>query len=342
MGSKKSERAVMSPVTKLIVLFSLVFTAHESCATARPEWNYRVLTTPHFEIIFRDEQRDLAKRYALAAEQAFELLMPIFSEGPAVTTILISDDTDGSNGMASFLPYPMITVYPVLPTTIDSIDDYGDWPLEMIVHEYTHILNMYPRHGVYAPFKYLFGSVIRPNAILPKWYLEGLAVNLESHLTDHGRLRANETFATARALAMQDKLHLEDIAKINEQELGTFPYGNRPYVFGGWWWNNVQNQQGAKVIEIWNQNFSRRIPFFLNGPMREQTGQTAIELLTSTEDDLKVEAEKELKVLGNASPHVATDVAEEKGEQRIFAVSPSGDNLLYLVSHPHLPGSPII
>jgi hypothetical protein len=338
--AEKPEQALMSRLSKpffaLLLLLSFAV-----AATPRPEWNFRVLTTPHFEIIFRDTERDLAKRYALAAEQAYELLMPIFKEGPALTTIFINDDTDGSNGMAGFLPYPMITVYPVLPSTLDSIDDYGDWPLEMIVHEYTHILNMYPAHGIYVPFKYIFGSVVRPNAILPKWYLEGLAVDLESHLTDHGRLRAGETWSGARALEMGQRLQLEDIAKINEQELGTWPYGNRPYIFGGWWWTNVQKQKGTEIIETWNQNFSRRIPFLLNGPMREQTGKSAIELLSDTADSLKTESARELEVIKNSNPQLSTPLIDEAGEQKIFAVSPSGNKLVYLLNHPHLPGSPI-
>lgn len=317
------------------VLFS------RSTLAADPSVVYRVLYTPHFEIIFRDHQRDLAKRYALAAEQAYELLQPIFKEGPDVTPIFIKDDTDASNGMAAFLPYPIITVNPVLPGALDSIDDYGDWPFEMIAHEYTHILNMYPAHGIYAPFKYLFGSVLRPNAILPKWYLEGLAVNLESRLSDHGRLRAPETFAYARALEIGHRLDLENIAKINEQELGTWPYGNRPYTFGGWWWSDVQEQKGLGVIETWNQNFSRRIPFLLNGPMREQTGKSAAENLDATIFELQAEAGREVAALKKDNLSAPVRLVDENGEQRVFAISPSGDRLLYFLNHPHLPGSPI-
>ncbi len=87
----------------------------------------------------------------------------------------------------------------MLPTSFDSLDEFGDWALEMMIHEYTHILNMYPAHGIYVPFKWVFGTVVRPNAILPRWWLEGLAVNLESRLTSHGRLKSTETAAAARA-----------------------------------------------------------------------------------------------------------------------------------------------
>ena len=181
-----------------------------------------MLRTDHFEIVYREDQKALAKRYALAAERARELLMPLFKEGPDSTVIYIGDETDSANGAASMLPYPTIVVYPVVPAPLDSIDDYGDWPFELMVHEYTHhILNMYPRHGIYVPLSYIFGDVIRPNLLLPQWYLEGLAVNNETRLSDHGRLRADRTEADARALVLDERLSGETLSKINEQELLT-------------------------------------------------------------------------------------------------------------------------
>ncbi len=303
---------------KVFTLLSMVCPIPHAYGASRPEWVYKVLLSEHFEVIFREEQKDLAKRYILAAEQAYELLMPIFKEGPDNTIIFISDDTDAANGLASFLPYPMITVFPVLPSTLDSIEDYGDWPFEVIVHEYTHILNMYPAHGFYWPLKYIFGGLVRPNAVLPKWYLEGLAVTLESHLSDHGRLRADETQATARALVLGDRLRSETLSRINEQELVTWPFGSRPYVFGGWWWNNVYTDYDPKLIEIWNQDFARRLPFFLNGPIKEQTSKTAEELLTETAYKVDSVAKDQLKTLTDSHPHQSSPVSNDRGSSKRF------------------------
>ena len=269
-------------------------------------------------------------------------MLPIFKEAPAKTIIVLTDETDASNGLATFLPYPIIYVYPALPSTLDSIDEYGDWPFEMIVHEYTHILNMYPSHSFYLPLRWIFGSVVRPNAILPKWYLEGLAVNLETRLSTHGRLRASETGAAARVLVQSQKLGAESIARINEQEFDTWPYGARPYLFGGWWWNQVQNERGAGVIETWNQNFSRRLPFLLNQPMREQTERGAEGLLESTVQELERQATLQLTPLSKSPLHTSQPVAaEEDGEQSVFALSPSGNRLVYWVNRSQAKGSKI-
>jgi hypothetical protein len=296
-----------------------------------PDWSYRVLVSPHFELIYRDTQKPLAKRYLLAAEQAYELLFPIFKEGPSHTIIFLKDDTDMSNGEAEFLPYPHIKVYPVLPSTFDSIDDFGDWAFEMIVHEYTHILNMYPAHGVYWPFKYIFGNVVRPNAILPTWYLEGLAVDMESVMSDHGRLRSSDTAAAARAISLDHGLQLESIARINQQGMSSWPFGNRPYLYGGWWWNDVQKDKGTEIIQTWNQNFSRRLPFFLNQPMIEQTGHGATELLQSTVAHLETQAQKEIATIRSSAVSEGQNIGEPDGEQTVFAISPSGKRLIYWV-----------
>ncbi|MGE0528991.1 MAG: hypothetical protein AB7P49_18180, partial [Bdellovibrionales bacterium] len=236
-----------------------------------------------------------------------------------------------------FLPYPHIVIYPVLPTPYDSIDEYGDWPLEMMLHEYTHILNMYPAHSFYVPLKWIFGSVVRPNALLPRWYLEGLAVNIESRFSDRGRLRSSETQAVARALIADEKLAGEDISTINESESGTWPYGARPYLYGGWWWEAVQREKGAPLIYTWNQNFSRRLPFWINGPMEEQTGRSAAGLLSSASQSLEARAQEELKKIRASGPHTATAIAEsDEGEQFVFAISPSGGQLIYWVSRPKM------
>jgi hypothetical protein len=311
-------------------LFLMFFAAMQVHAgTTDPSIEFRVLTSPHFEIIYRKEQKELAKRYALAAEQARELLMPVFKEGPEHTIIYLQDDTDQSNGLADFLPYPHITVYPVLPSSIDSVDEYGDWAFEMILHEYTHILNMYPAHGIYRPFKYIFGTVIRPNAVLPRWYLEGLAVNLETWFSDHGRLRSTETSASARALTLSGGFQKEDVASINESSLRTWPYGSRPYLYGAWWWDQVSRDHGLPVIETWNQNFSRRLPFLLNGPVFEQTQKSPNELLSVTARALESQSQQQIDAINAAGPSTGTLIAEASGEQSIFAISPSGDKLIY-------------
>ncbi len=306
-----------------------------SSAQAIPwNWKYKTLTSPHFEIIFNESQRELAQRYLQAAEQAHAKLAPLFKETPERTIVVLQDDTDAANGEANFVPYPHIRILPVLPSTRDSIDDYGDWPYELMLHEYTHILNMYPAHGAYVPLKYLIGTVARPNAILPRWYLEGLAVALETRYSTHGRLRSVQTAASARALVLDAAHHREDIARINESGITTWPFGARPYLYGAWWWESVLREQPLDVIETWNQKFARRAPFLLNGPVQDSTGKNVSQILEDTFTRLDQQAAAQLQQIG--SGHAAQTVVAENGEQVTFAISPSGQQLAYLNASPRL------
>ena len=303
-------------------------------------WSFRRLRGPHFDVVYNKDQRALARHYLIAAERAHELVFPLFNEGPARTLIVLQDDTDESNGEANYLPYPHIRVYPVLPTSTSGLGEYGDWAVELLVHEYTHILNMYPAHGFYRPLSYVFGSLVRPNALLPIWYLEGLAVDLESALTPHGRLRAFETHAAARALTAGDRFAKENIATLGEQGLLSWPYGNRPYLFGGWWWETVvQHGAGVAAIENMNLGFSRRLPFLLNAPMRQHTLHTPAEWWALTTERLRTSGERELASLRAAGAPEPRPLIPADGEQRAFALSPSGRRLVYAQYSPRVPGA---
>ncbi len=96
------------------ILFFLLIGCLESFAI-EPSWKFRTLKSEHFELIYREEQKELAKRYLVAAEQAHQILVPIFKEAPTKTIIYLQDDTDGANGLANFLPYPHMTVYRCCP-----------------------------------------------------------------------------------------------------------------------------------------------------------------------------------------------------------------------------------
>ena len=311
-------------------------------------WTYRRLRSPHFDVIYNQTQRPLARHFLVAAERAHELVFPLFGEGPERTLIVLQDDTDEPNGEANFLPYPHIRVYPVLPGLNSGLGEYGDWALELMVHEYTHILNMYPAHGFYTPFKYIFGTITRPNAVLPTWYLEGLAVDLESALTAHGRLRAVETRASARALTLDNKFAPETIATINEQNIWSWPYGSRPYLYGGWWWQSVLQKDPARAnadlsaVGDLNRDFARRLPFLLNAPARDRTGRTPTEWLEQTKERVTRSAGDEIARLRAGGAPEPRDLVPDAGVQPVFGLSASAVHLAYVTSAPTLPGSVLL
>ncbi len=130
------------------------------------------------------------------------------------------------------------------------------------------------------------------------------------------------------------KLKDENVATINESGLGSWPYGSRPYLYGAWWWNQAQQEKGESIIEIWNQNYSRRLPFLLNGPVVEQTGKTVDQFLRHTLTKIEGEGQSQIEQIKRSGEHQATNIAEPNGEQSAFALSPDGKRLVYWLARP--------
>ncbi|PIT99953.1 MAG: hypothetical protein COT74_07490 [Bdellovibrionales bacterium CG10_big_fil_rev_8_21_14_0_10_45_34] len=258
---------------------------------------WKTLSSDHFEIIFDEKNETVARKYLSSAEISYQKLQGIFSERPEKTIILIDDNTDLANGLATPIPEPMIVIYPTLPYLSDSISQYGDWSDELILHEYVHILNFEPANSFWAPVRFIFGNIIRPNILLPRWYLEGLAVSLESRLTHFGRLRSTHFQSWLRAHYLQESSDLLTWGEINDTTNPKWPKGARPYFWGAHFWNRLIDHKGIEIVELLNQRYSRRVPFFLEGPIRDATDQSLKDLLLATESDLKAKVAAQTSVL---------------------------------------------
>jgi hypothetical protein len=273
--------------------------------------------------------------YAEFAEAAFREESTVFGEWPETTTILLDGSSDVANGFATSIPYPLIAAYPVLPSTYDPITDFGNWGAELITHEYAHILTFEPANGVVRPFRLVFGSIVRPNVLLPRWYLEGLAVWMETHHSHFGRLRSKNFLAIARAMTEDGNLHDEDISRINEVSIPDFPGGNRPYLMGSLMWDEITARAGNEtIIGDLNQSYSRRVPFLINAPIEARLGVDYETLLGQMYDRVTASAQKQIdsvKAVGT-TPFSALDVGGFV--QRSPRLSPDG-RWLAVVTYDH-------
>ena len=308
----------LSQLPVLALLFSLTFMAQVTRASD-PSIPWAALETAHFKLIYDSRHYPLASAYARSAEEAFVTTAPTFGEWPDKTVIVLNEYTDEANGNATCFPYPIIQVYPVLPTATDSIGDYGNWGTELLTHEYSHILTFQPVHGIMAPFATIFGSVVRPNLLLPTWYLEGLAVEMETRHSEYGRLRSANYLSIPRAMIEDGTLEKENIGRINELSIPGWPGGIRPYLFGALMWNEIVNQGGEEAIGKLNQAHSRRFPFFINGPAEELLHKNYSEILGDTFNHLRLHSLTQIDAIHAAGslPHSEFDQAGH------FSVSPS-------------------
>ena len=316
---------------------SFIFALTLSIPSARamsPDTVWSQIETEHFIVVFDSKQRQLGEMYARFAEQSFLATAPLFGVWPNKTVLVISDTTDVANGFATGVPYPMIVTFPVLPTLLDSIADYGNWGLELVMHEYVHILNFEPATGVMRPFRWIFGSIVRPNILLPRWYSEGLAVELETRLSSYGRLRSANYLSILRAIVQEDRLWQESIARINETSIPDWPGGARPYLMGAMLWNEMIRQGGDSVIKDLNLAYSRRLPFLLSGPVKSRLGLDYTQLLDQSYERIENSVNKQLESIRAAGETKDSKLGQTGFFNHSPAISPDGKQLVF-VSRDH-------
>ena len=232
-------------------------------------WKFKTITTPHFDVIYNAEQQELGELYARQMERAYALTSPIFTAMPEKTLVIINDKTDATNGYATRIPYPHIMTYPVLPGPQESLAESGDWSLELLIHEYTHILTFEPATGVFKTLRGIFGSIAAPNLLLPSWWKEGIAVQVESSITENGgRAKSLYQDAIIRAFVEEKTFLGFGVDQANEY-IPTWPEGSRPYLFGSIFWSQSVDDYGNEVMNDLNQRHSSRAPYFISAPAED-------------------------------------------------------------------------
>lgn len=287
---------------KLAVLIALllgsVFSQTATTKEVPSSWKFLKISTPHFEIIYNAKQQALADYYAFKMEQAYSKLDLIFTSKPERTIVVLLDKTDTTNGYATRFPYPHIVVYPVLPTTQDSLGESDDWVLELLSHEYTHIINFEPANGFFWLLRKSFGSIISTNLLLPRWWKEGIAVEVETQLSrSGGRLRSNYQDAVIRSMSKDATLLRNyDIAKANEI-LPSWPEGLSPYLFGSLFWSEFSYKYNLKNIDNLNESYGGRVPYLLNTPFEEITGKNYEDFYNDMLLETNKKAQNQIQIL---------------------------------------------
>lgn len=254
-----------------IFLSLLFFVVFAQSFEVSPNLRFKTIETPHFYVIVDEKKMDIGFFVAGTLERAYKGLDPYFTQKPAKTTVVLNDKTDLTNGYATRIPYPHIMIYPVLPNTSESLADYGDWALELLTHEYAHILTFEGARGFYRYLRPVFGSIISPNGLMPRWWKEGVSVYLETQLSNGGRLRSNYQESLLRSFVLSDSLGDFKIFEINEF-LHTWPEGNRPYLFGSLIWAQMAAEESPAIVKQMHDRQAGRVPFFINTPAEDYLG----------------------------------------------------------------------
>jgi len=311
-----------------ILLLSL---AKPALGQVDPAIVWKKMKLPHFDLIYDADHQELANIYGIRLEAAYEKLTPLFPPGPQRTAVVIDDRTDLTNGSASVFPYPTIMVYPVLPTPQDSIGEFNDWASELVTHEFTHILAMNPQRDNVQFLSQIFGSFMSPNILLPRWWHEGLAVEMETRFSTAGRLRSAQQDAWLRSYWIDNQWDQIQISDANEVTIPTWPYGARPYILGAAFWSELMDLKGPKIANDLTWAHAGRLPYLINTPAENLTGQNYPRLFEVMKTNLYERVSRQILELKAASP-TPIEKLNLNGLE-VYSPSLSPDGLKMVVSY---------
>lgn len=252
---------------------AITFCAGKAAAVDDPSLTWWTLETEHFNVTYPHTVEPAARRIATLAESIHGRLTEAMQYSPdEKTEIVITDDTDSANGSASPVPYNTIRLFLTAPGDVSSLNDYDDWYLGLITHEYTHILHTGNISGLASVANRIIGRTLAPNSAQPRWIIEGLAVVQESEYSSGGRIRSSLFDMYLRADVLADNLaRLDQISSGAER----WPYGNLFYLYGSRFLRWVTDIYGPDTMPAVSADYgASTAPWGVNRAIRRVTGRT--------------------------------------------------------------------
>lgn len=274
----------MRPLRREIAAFALLaisvaalLFARDANAVGDPTLIWETWTSKHFQLHAHKGLEKIAQRVLDVAESAHDRLAPHLGWTPKQRTqIVLTDDTDFANGSATSLPFNTVRLYVTAPDDLSPLADYDDWFIELVTHEYTHILHTDNITGLPAIYDAIFGKIYSPNQMQPRWLLEGLAVLQETYFTSGGRNKSSTFDMYLRADVLEDNVAPIDQISHTPRR---WPQGNLWYLYGSQFLEYIQDIYGPEALRSVAADYgSQIIPYGINRSIHRATGKTYVEL----------------------------------------------------------------
>lgn len=268
----------MTRLRALLLALSLVLLpaiASSASAQVAPDARWHTFDTPHYQVHYQDGLESLARRAAARAEEARVALTETFVEPPRGRVhLVIADNLDYANGLASLFPRNRVVVYAHGPVEEPSLAYSFDW-LELVVsHELAHVHHLDYASPLIRGLRGVLGRnpVLFPNATVPQWTTEGLATYLESRLTGAGRVRGSFHEMVLRTAILEDRFF--SIDRVTGRPT-TWPSGNSAYVYGSMFEEYLSQRYGPERAGAFVREVGGRwIPYFIDEAARDAYGVT--------------------------------------------------------------------
>ena len=250
----------------------LLLLATASHAQLVPNDDWRTIRTAHFRVHFTPPLEEQARRAAANAERAYTQLSAELKPPRGTIDLVVSDNVDYVNGYATPFPSNRIVVFAHPPTDASGLRHYDDFNALVLTHELAHIFHLDRARGIWRFGQAIFGRnpLLFPNAYVPSWVIEGIAVYYESRVTGTGRLESSEHSMIARAAVLEKRL-----PTLQELSPGTsrFPGGVVIYVYGSLLFDYLARTRGPGTVRDFVERSSRSVfPFLLTPTSRGAFG----------------------------------------------------------------------
>ncbi|HEY0930252.1 MAG TPA: hypothetical protein VGE27_10075, partial [Gemmatimonas sp.] len=256
-----------------------------AAAQSDPRGPVRTIVTPHLRVHYQTALDSLARQAAVIAERAYAQLAKELAPPSGTIDLLLTDNVDESNGLAQVFPSNRVTIYAVPPVGMRELRFHDEWLTLVITHELAHIFHIDRARGLWRVGRWVFGRnpMLFPNAFLPSWVKEGLAVHYESALTGSGRLEATEFPGYVRA-AVLDSAWLPP----HRWSLATtrFPRGQGAYAYGSVLLRHGAEQPTGSMRAFVDATSSYPIPYLLSRASRIGFGKSFDEMYRDIGDSV--------------------------------------------------------
>ncbi len=276
------------PLSGFLCALALLACGGVALAANNPALVWHTIETPHFRINYYSGEAEVAQHVADLGEEINARLEPLLGwKSSQKTEIVITDQTDSSNGSATAVPFNAITLYVTAPSDLSPLNDIDDWYQELVTHEYTHILHTDNIGGLPSVINAVLGKTYAPNQAQAKWILEGLAVFMESEHTSGGRLRSSQWNMWMRADVLEGHVAPLDVFSNIPRR---WPEGNIYYVYGSFFMQWFIETYGEGALRRMVSDYgSTLVPYGVNRAVKRATGRTWEEMIPSFIDTLRRE-----------------------------------------------------
>ena len=320
----RRERGLTFLIIPVALFISVLFVSY-SAYCGDPDLAYHTLKTDHFNIHYDKSLQKLAERTAIDAENAYVLVSSSLGwQVEGKTEIRIVDSQDYANGLASPYRYPFIQLFATPPGIRSSLQNTDDWLFSLVLHEYTHEAHIQMQYGVSRIYNTVFGDLYLPNSMQPTWFVEGLAVMMETWRTTRGRIRAPYYSMVLRTHALAGTF--QTLAEMSNSTRN-YPRGDADYVYGGMFFNYLRNRLGEDVIfKMCHAYAAKPVPYGLNRLFIEVSGVSLKTLYEDFTQEILEEAkavQRQVREAGETQSERLTFTGENKGHPAIDTSSGS-------------------